>query len=66
MEDKLQFEAWLEKEPISTVAFDTLKEARIPATIENLKALWLNFLDTELSDGLHRCVRYMRSDAWKF
>ncbi len=60
------FVAWLDKDVLADAAYTHLKEARIPVTPENLRTLWLNFLETELHHALQSCVENMPTTDWKF
>ncbi len=55
--------AWIETYPLAEALVDIMCEcAEQPGeemTLDNAKKLWLNFLETELSDGLKRCVQYI-------
>ena len=56
MTAKADFGKWFDVGVLCDVIRDTLSDAGIPSDTKRLKAVWLDFLYTELSSGLKRSV----------
>ena len=48
---------WFDTATLARNILETLKEEGAEPTVENAKAVWLDFLETELPNGLGRSVR---------
>ena len=48
---------WFDTAVLARNILETLEEEGAKPTVENAKAVWLDFLETELSDGLVGSVR---------
>jgi hypothetical protein len=64
MSDKEELAGWIDTEVIAERILEELADNGIPATLDNGKAVWLDFLETELSDGIRYSVKF-GSDSGK-
>ncbi|MBA7699280.1 hypothetical protein ES703_107971 [subsurface metagenome] len=48
---------WFDTAVLARNILETLKEEGAKPTVKNAKAVWLDFLETELPDGLVKSVR---------
>jgi len=48
---------WIDTGVLARNILETLKEEGAKPTVKNAKAVWLDFLETELPDGLVKSVR---------
>ena len=48
---------WFETAALARTILETLDEGGAKPTVQNAKAVWLDFLETELPDGLVKSVR---------
>ncbi len=48
---------WIDTPTLSRTTLDALQEEDVEPTVENAKKVWLDFLLTELGDGLKNSVK---------
>ena len=48
---------WFDTTTLARTILETLDEEGAKSTVKNAKAVWLDFLETELPDGLVKSVR---------
>lgn len=53
---KVEVSRWIETEHIAELILENLDEDGIPATVENAKKVWYDFLLTELSCGIRASI----------
>ncbi len=53
---------WIDTDNLAEVVIEAMREVAEPEemTLEMAKNIWLNFLETELNDGIARCIKYPR------
>ncbi len=54
---KVELAQWIDTSVIAEAIADKLEEEGIEETFENGKRVWLDFLETELNEGLRSMVR---------
>lgn len=53
------FLSWLDSKVIADAIIENLQEQGLGVTVENMKKVWLSFLENEMPDGLQRTVKYI-------
>jgi len=48
---------WIDTSTIAEAILSELEEQGVPPTLENGQKVWLDFLETRLSEGLHSSVK---------
>lgn len=56
MTNAKKFANWVDTSTLADEVKDTLEEAGVKPTLENMQKVWLNFLETELHNGVDNCV----------
>ena len=60
LEIRTSLAEWIERQPIAETILDNLKEAGIAPTLANGSAVWMDFLLTELGDGVDRSIEALQ------
>ncbi len=52
------FLLWLDSGVIADAIIENLQEQGLSVTVENMKTVWLSFLESEMPDGLRSTIKY--------